>query len=287
MAVVVATRLLLADINHDFADSLFSHGFYREAVSEYRRYLLDADRATDTALLKLGLSLAVSGSLPEAAEVMHQVSELSPRLAQPSLLALAGFYVRAGELARARVEVSDLLLFVSDSAERHALRAHRAWIALQEHDFRSAHADLFEANRASTLGDDSPGGYRSSAVAVLLSSLVPGIGEIYAGQVGTGLLSFLVTASTGAATYWSVRSGDWATAAMIFSVLFLRFYNGSRRNAADFVDEYNDRRAQAFAARVIAEQRLQPDWFQGVRALTRPGFPEETESALTRRPSPP
>ncbi len=283
--IIIATGLLRADANHEFADSLFNYGFYREAATEYRRYSVNAGRTADTALLKLGLSLAASGSLPEAAEVLRRVSDLSPHLAQPSLLALAGFYVRAGQLASARVEISDILLFASDSAERHVLYADRAWIALQEHDFGLAQADLLKTNRALSLATNAPSAHRSSTLAVALSSLLPGAGEIYAGQLGHGLLAFLATAGTGFATYQSARENDWVTATVLFSALFLRFYNGSRRNALDFVEDYNDRRDREFVSRVVVEQRLQPDWFRGVRPLTGPNFPQERESAPVCQPA--
>lgn len=286
--VIIVIGLGLANVNHHFADSLFRYGFYREAVSEYRRCLLDTNSSADTVLLlKLGLSLAASGSLSEATEVLHRVADITPRLAQPSLLALAGFNVRAGKLAQARLETSDLLLFTVDSADRSALYAARAWLALREHDFDAAYSDLSKMDCTLNPVVPSPRGYRSPTLAAALSSLVPGTGEVYAGQVGPGLLSMLVTALTGAATYWSARSGDWVTAAVIFSTMFLRFYNGSRRNALDFVNEHNRRREQEFAAQIIATRCLQPDWFRGIRPLTDPGFPMETESAPARRPTPP
>ncbi|MBM3314798.1 tetratricopeptide repeat protein [candidate division WOR-3 bacterium] len=274
---------------HALGDSLFRHGLYAEAAGEYRRCLLGVAQpaAPDTAWLRLGLSLAASGSLTDAADALHRAADLNPELARPALLALSGFYVRAGSPGQARLELSDLLLFTGDSAARAGLHQARAWLSLQERDLDAAQADLRLAGHATAAGAlaSGPGhGRCSPTLATVLSSFIPGTGEIYSGRPVAGLLSLLVTGSTGFATYWSVRSGDWVTGVVLFSTLFLRFYNGSRRNAAEFAAEHNARILRNCADSLSLEYRLAPDWFEGVRWLTGPDYPPgaETESLPTR-----
>ena len=273
-------------------DSLFVHGYYQEAALEYQRQLAQSDLAdsSDRALLylKLGLALGAAGDVSAASEPLRTVSDLNPDMGTKAQLALAGFYARESAYARARVELSDLLLFASDSSTRAELYSWLGWLALQEQDLMTAAQCYEKAGRthlAEAVRHIPQSGMKNENLALLLSSLVPGTGEVYAGQPLTGVLSFMVTGTCAGGVILAARSDDWLTAAIIFTTLFFRFYNGSRTNAVDFCQQFNRNRLRSRIDQLTTKHRLEPDWwcprtgtlrFEGVRGLVGPVFPRPT-----------
>jgi len=253
-------------------DSLLKHGFNNEAAREFRRslYLSDSgDAVVGLTRLKLGLSLAAGGQLPDAAEELRAAGRLVPNLTEPGQTALAGLYARRGRYYLAQLELSDLLVFTRDSARRTSLNAAIGWLHLQQEDISSA-ADNFEkadmSEVASSLRSTGREPRRSPFAAAILSTFVPGSGEVYAGRPGTGLLAFVVTAGSLVWAVAAARNDDWVSASVIVSTLFWRFYNGSRTNAAAFADDFNAasrRRRVAGLSRRLAE----PEWFKGTDSL--------------------
>jgi tetratricopeptide (TPR) repeat protein len=212
---------------------------------------------------KLGLSLAASGQLQAAAQELSAAGRLNPDLAEPSQTALAGFYAQHKRYDLAAFELSDLLVFTRDSARRAELNSAVGWLHLQEGDVTSA-ANCFDlAGRHDVAGDlrlAKVAAGRSPTLAAVLSSFVPGSGEIYAGRTGPGLLAFAITAGSLAWAVVAARGDDWVSASVIVSTLFWRFYNGSRANAVAFADQYNSAaRRQRITG--LADRLAEPDWY--------------------------
>jgi tetratricopeptide (TPR) repeat protein len=287
---------VLAAAPADLADRLFAAGEYASAATEYQR-LLFAETVEEPAVarLKLGLSLGAAEETGRAVDALRRAGEEKPDVSFEAGMAMAGLLVHDQRPERARLELLDLLIFTTDSARREELNAALAWLDLQE---LSVDAAVAGYNRAGL--DDVAAGVekltslprRSPAAAMLMSSIVPGSGEIYAGRTLTGLLSLLVTGSAAAGTYLAARSDDWVTATIVFSVLFLRFYNGSRYNATDFAGEFNRRQLEQGIARISAAHRLEPGWFEGICQRTGLACPAVFSSTLPKseksaRPAPP
>jgi TM2 domain-containing membrane protein YozV len=267
-------------------DSLLKHRFAAEAAQEFRRALWEnwgqslgaptSDSARDSprfpaglAHFKLGLSLAASGRLQGAAQELSTAGRLNADLAEPAQTALAGFYVQSKRYDLAAFELSDLLVFTRDSARRAELNSAVGWLRLQEADVTSA-ANCFDlAGRhdvASELRLAKGAAGRSPTLAAVMSSFVPGSGEIYAGRTGPGLLAFAITAGSLVWAVTAARSDDWVSASVIVSTLFWRFYNGSRANAVAFTDEHNAAsRRQRIAG--LSAQLAEPDWFSETESL--------------------
>jgi len=253
-------------------DSLLKHGFDAQAVQEFRRSLRladPADASSGLAHLRLGLSLAAGDRLFAAAEELRTAGRITPELAEPAQTALAGFYARSKRYDLATFELSDLLVFTRDSLRRASLNSAIGWLHLQEGDVASAAGNYDQAGMpdvAKSLRFAKAAPHRSSTLAAVMSSLVPGSGEVYAGRPGTGLLAFAVTAGSLAWAVFAARADDWVSASVIISTLFWRFYNGSRANAVAFTDEYN---SAARYRRITDLKSLaaEPDWFGGTDSL--------------------
>ncbi len=280
LATIISVSTDTDTFQSDLADSLFHQGLHSAAVTEYKRVLFAAEPGNTVLLqLKLGLSLGAAGEIERAAEVLQRAAEVSPDVSHETGLALAGLFVRNMELDRARLELFDLMVFTSDSARQAELHSGLAWIDLKQHLFSQAADNYRKAGQPDVALeldalDRVPG--RNPTLAVVLSSFVPGSGEVYAGRPGTGLLSLAVTGMSAVGVYYAARNDDWITASVVLSVFFLRFYNGSRRNASDFAEEFNQVQRSKRLDRLLAEKKLEPAWFQGIQELT----------GLTLAPSP-
>ena len=248
-------------------DSLLKHGFGIEAIQEFRRSLWFSnsdDASAGLTRLRLGLGLATVNQLPAAAEELRAAGRLNPDLAEPAQTALAGFYARRNRYDMAGFELSDLLVFTRDSARRASLQSAIGWLRLQEGDLASAASSYEEAGMpevASTLRSEPGGPRRNPTVAAVMSSFMPGSGEIYAGRPVTGLLAFVVTAGSLVWAVTAAKNDDWVSASVIVSTLFWRFYNGSRANATAFADEFNAASRRRRVAR-LSGQLAEREWFR-------------------------
>jgi TM2 domain-containing membrane protein YozV len=253
-------------------DSLLNHGFNAEAVQEFRRslWLSDSvDTSTGRMHLRLGLSLAAENQVFAAAEELRAAGRIAPDLAEPAQTALAGYYAHGERYDLAAFELSDLLVFTRDSIRRTSLNAAIGWLRLQEGDVASAASSYDLAGRRDVanvlrLADVAP--HRSPTLAAVLSSFIPGSGEMYAGRPGTGLLAFAVTAGSLAWAVVAAKSDDWVSASVIVSTLFWRLYNGSRANAVAYANDYNSAERHRRIAS-LAHQTKEPDWFRGTDSL--------------------
>jgi tetratricopeptide (TPR) repeat protein len=254
---------------------LLQHRFFREAAGEYRRALfLLADTAAGyegAGTFRLGLSLGASGDLAGAAAAFQKAADIDPALRMKSLKALAGFWARRGDYDRSRLELSDLLLFTSDSQARASLSHDIGWLDLQMHAVTSAATSFERAGDTLTAsgirGLGRLHGRKNTTAAMLMSSLIPGSGEVYAGRPLPGLLGLGVTGASAVGTWLTARSGDWVGASVILSVFFLRFYNGSRQNAAAFSEEFNERLLRRRVAELTQSTIAEPDWFGDMREI--------------------
>ncbi len=287
-------------------DSLLKHRFAAEAAQEFRRALWENwgqslgaptsdvpgapwERAAwdssrfpaGLAHFKLGLSLAASGQLQAAAQELSAAGRVNPDLAEPSQTALAGFYAQRRRYDLAAFELSDLLVFTRDSVRRAELNSAVGWLHLQEGDVTSA-ANCFDlAGRPDVAGDlrlAKVATGRSPTLAAVLSSFVPGSGEIYAGRTGPGLLAFAITAGSLAWAVVAARGDDWVSASVIVSTLFWRFYNGSRANAVAFADEHNAASRRRHIA-ALSAQLAEPNWFSETESLL--GYRLRPDTATT------
>jgi len=84
-----------------------------------------------------------------------------------------------------------------------------------------------------------------------IATILPGSGQIYAGDWGNGVNALLINAATGYLFVNDVLNHQYLIA--IFNSLFLfeRFYSGNRSNAEKSAKKYNERKNQLFAAKIL------------------------------------
>jgi hypothetical protein len=257
-AVVLAAALAL--LPGSTGDRLYELGLFGDAATEYLRELHAGVADSELVRIKLGFSLAAAGETERAAAELRMAVEGGGGTVA-ALSALAGMFAGQGRYERARGELADLAAFVPEHG-RNAIGLRLAWLELLCSDLPAARLRYIAFGRpdlAARLERSPP--RRSPELAIALSSLLPGAGEFYAGRAGRGLLSLVVTGAGAAGTWYAARSGDWVSAGIVFSIFFLRFYQGSRANAADQVDAFNRAALENYVARLAADADAEPDWF--------------------------
>ena len=275
LVALLITQSVPASECRRLADSLLAHGYYEPAANEYRRALFlvgDRPALRDSLNFHLGLALGASGRSVAAARALHSVSSRESDLRTGAGLALAGIYHADGDDESARLEVTCALLTSSDTAERSRLNYAAGWLDLQQLQFTSSAAAFELAGqtdlaRRARLTSSLPG-RRSPTASLLMSAILPGSGEAYAGNPGRGLISLLTVGAAAAGVCWAARSDDWVSAAAVFSALFLRFYDGAIRNAARRTENFNRDLMRHRAKEITQEAATEPDWLRGDRLQT-------------------
>lgn len=86
---------------------------------------------------------------------------------------------------------------------------------------------------------------KKESVALWLSSLLPGTGQIYAGQTGDGLTSLGLHAMGLGAAVWAAVQGYWITAWLGAALVVQRIYMGGRERAVELVQKRNRLKKEA------------------------------------------
>jgi len=231
------------------ADSLYAIGEFDAAALEYKRLLYFASRSggkADSAEevrseVKLALALYRNGEKAEADSILYALDGALVHMVRAVLL------VEEGDPFLAAHAVNE------ETQEALGAPAHRlrGWAYLEAGDYAQAAEEFRRA------GEDS----LAAAVAVLTKrrrplrlknprtarflSLLPGLGEAYAGRPLFGLWAFAVNAGDTYLVVNAVLRGHYVDAFLVYTFLWQRFYSGSMANASRFAREYNERRTAA------------------------------------------
>jgi len=268
-----AEELTLTDAGQlAFARELFGRGEFFKAVLEYERlvHFFPESPLADDAALGVGLAYDGAGNYGVAAATYRQFladfpsSDLVPkaRLALGRSLALGRGY------ADARLELDGL---AAESPPLETSGRARILVGLTylptwdlesaEGEFARAAAD-FPGEPEGTLGDElariaarrtelprvSPG------FASLASALVPGLGQVIAGDFWDGVLALTTNALWVGATWWAAEEGELPAAALA-GFIGAGFYLGNVYNAGQAAEEANRRAVAALAGEITLEVR--------------------------------
>jgi len=93
--------------------------------------------------------------------------------------------------------------------------------------------------------------YRSPKLAKIFSTILPGSGQIYAGNWRNGINALLINVATGYLFINDIFNREYFDA--IFNTLFIfeRFYSGNRFNAEESAKKYNYRINKSFLDRIL------------------------------------
>jgi len=255
-----------------FAEELFGRGEFFKAVLEYERLLhfFPSSPLADDAAFGIGLAYDGAGEYGVASSTYRQFladfpsSDLIPKVR----LALGRSLALGRDYADARLELEGL---ASESPPQPSSGRARILCGLTylptwelesaEGEFAQAAAD-FPGEPEGALGDTlaeiaarrtelprvNPG------FASLASALVPGLGQVIAGNFWDGVLALTTNALWVGATWWAAEEGELPAAALA-GFIGAGFYLGNVYNAGQAAEEANRRAVAALAGEITLEVR--------------------------------
>jgi tetratricopeptide (TPR) repeat protein len=245
------------------ADSLFENGRYYDAATEYQRFLFRYSQSSDSTdssgascgsvrpiRLKLARAYARGGEMDKAEALLSESPSSGDSAEWSARFDLATGYLEQKDYASAQSELFNLMTITRDSARRRTLSHEDGWLSVETGDFGQA-ADEFARARDSALAAECrrltrlPA--RDPGLAMLASTVIPGSGELYDGNVRLGLSSLAVNAAVIAGVVYCADRRFYLDAALLASLLFGRFYSGSRSNAYELAQDFNERIRQQAA----------------------------------------
>ncbi|HDR06284.1 MAG TPA: hypothetical protein ENN88_01480 [Candidatus Coatesbacteria bacterium] len=255
-----------------FARELLGRGEFFKAVLEYERLLhfFPTSPLADEAAFGVGLAYDGAGEYAAAGAAYrqfladHPASGLVPRvrLALGRSLALGRDYANARQELESlagesppletsgRARILSGLTFLPTwelaSAETEFLRAAGDFSGEPEGELGAELARV--AARRTELPRVSPG------FASLASAVVPGLGQVIAGNLWDGVLALTANALWVGAAWWAAEEGEFAAAALA-GLLGAGFYLGNVYNAGQAAEEFNRRAAAALAAEIALAVR--------------------------------
>ena len=248
---------------HRYAEQLFESGDYQAARRAYKRLLFYHPDTSlrDTADYRVAQSY-YHQNLPELAERhFREFSALYPNspLRFQSQLMLGQLHFDAEKYALARTMLFELLNRSKDVEIITAAHYLRGWCYVHTSDWNKAitefrRADAAEINRserekarqlANTVLNETPLSLKSLEIAGWLSTIIPGSGQLYTGNVKEGIFAAAVTGTFIYLAADAVRERRYVDCAGI-SLVGWHFYWGNRTDAQRLATEYNEQREQAF-----------------------------------------
>ncbi len=246
-----------------YAEQLFESGDYQAARRAYKRLLFyhPDTPLRDTADYRIAQSY-YHQNLPELAERrFREFSAIHPNspLRFQSQLMLGQLHFDAEKYALARTMLFELLNRSKDVEVIAAAHYLRGWCYVHTSDWNKAitefrRADAAEINRserekarqlADTVLNETPLSLKSLEMAGWLSTIIPGSGQLYTGNVKEAIFSAAVTGTFIYLAADAVRERRYVDCAGI-SLVGWHFYWGNRTDARRLATEYNEQREQEF-----------------------------------------
>ncbi|MCY3740984.1 MAG: tetratricopeptide repeat protein [Candidatus Poribacteria bacterium] len=251
-----------ADLQYRYAEQLFESGDYRAARLAYKRLqFYDPDTEfRDIADYRIAQSYYYQNEATRAEGLFRKFSAIHPNspLRFQSQLMLGQLHFDAGAYSLARRTLFELLHTTSDPEVVEAAHYLRGWCYIHTTDWNKAISELRQVGISQTgehrgkkareladiLLEKTPLPAKSPQVADLLSTVVPGSGQLYAGKIREGLLAAALNGTFIYLAVDAIRERRYVDCVGI-SLIGWRFYWGNRTDARRFTTEYNAHHEQA------------------------------------------
>ena len=246
-----------AEQQYRYAEQLFESGDYQAARREYKRLLFyqPDTELTDVVNYRIAQSYYYQNEPDRAERLFHEVSAIHPNspLRFQSQLMLGQLHFDAGEYSQARSSLFELLHTSTEPEVVAAAHYLRGWCYIHTTDWNKAISELrqvntsqmgvFRAKKANELADtllaETPLPSKSPQVAGWLSTVVPGSGQFYVGNIKEGVLAAALSGTFIYLAVDAIRDRRYIDCAGI-SLVGWRFYWGNRMGAQQLASEYNE-----------------------------------------------
>ena len=248
------------------ADDFFTADFYEEAITEYQRYIFFNDRVREVsyAYYKIGLAYRNMRNLEKSSDAFELSAHVafSDTAKDKRKIDIAVNCIAGGEYSKAKFILLRLVAFSGVPEIRRKASLFLGVAHLYCYEWESAKDALevyfrYEKNEEagyivdSLLIDAENIKYKSPTTARWLSTFVPGTGQMYAGNAGSGINALVLN---GANIYWIIYKllkEQYGNAYLIYFFLFRRYYMGNIYNARKEAREYNRRINEQTAEKIF------------------------------------
>ena len=241
----------------------FAYGNYDAAITEYRRFLFfhPDDERIGEAYHNCGLAYRAQGLWTEAITAlriaMHHAtddeskSEYQLTLAV-TLIALQDYDLAQLELIKVTLRSPSAMLyrralFLRAVAYTYQFRWDEAREVLKNWSTDERLDKLFDA------AINTP--RKSVSFARVLSTILPGAGQVYAGNWRSGLNALFLNGGAGFLTVDAALDGYYTDALLWGGLVFWRYYRGNTFRARQAAEQFNQQRTQEAAEAIL--HRLQ------------------------------
>jgi TolA-binding protein len=253
----------------EFGRSLFDAGEYYRAIGELQRFLFFQPQhpLAPEAQLTIGLAYFCGERWLQAFEVFRRVTRAAP---DPAIRAEAALWMaetraHGGDQEEARRLYLELIRQYPESAIAPRAAYLIGWSYLRRRQWTEAREAFVQidaqspyrasAERIAAALDPPPElPYRSPTVAQILSTLLPGTGQIYTGHTLDGLIGLGVHGAMIAGTTGAAMAGLQG-AAGIGAFFTWGFYRSQMANAANSARDFNTQAEERFIGQVAAQER--------------------------------
>lgn len=268
---VLAVALLLlcgsAAIAEESPLSIASHfvelGNYDAAITEYKRYLFfqpDHPRAAET-YRNIGLAYRAQGLWMEAIAAMRTaVQHASDREKKSEYqLDLAVTLIATESYGLAQLELIKVMMRGPSTPFYRRVLFLQAVAYIYQYRWKEAHEILRDYTRDKQLAIlvenavNQP--QKSTRVAKMLSAIIPGAGQVYAGSWRDGINALVLNSVIGFLVVDTVLDGHYLDAVSWGGAIFVRYYRGNIFHAGEAVKQFNLQKSRRTSEALL--QRLQ------------------------------
>ena len=248
----------------DLADRFFDLGFYEEAITEYKRYILFNAPSGEAsyAYYKIGLSLRKEHKLKESLQALEASVQaaISDSIREERKIDIAVTYIAEGRYDKAKFILLKLISFsnISETRRKASLFLGVAHIYCYEWElardalrgyFKEGGNAVFAHTVDTLLSSAEKMNYKSTTTAKRLSTFLPGTGQMYTGNVGDGINALLLNGANIYFIVYKLLKEEYGNAYLIYFFLFRRYYFGNiyyaRKGAVDYNRRLNEQTADS------------------------------------------
>ncbi len=231
----------------DLGDYLAGKGQYFEAITEYQRQLYFRDyESRDALLLKMARAYYAGGqNYPAAVQLVDQITDSERSIHdREALVLLARIYWEIYDYAAMR-NVLDFLQANYADIDPREIQYIKTWtyIYSAEWDTAIVYLEHLEGTSDRALIEDirkvQKLPQKSKKLAITLSKIVPGSGQLYAGDYKNTALSLGLVGSITASMIWNITQQAYFVAAVKYMFLYSRYARGSLKHLAEKIDRDN------------------------------------------------
>jgi len=262
------------DLALELGDWLLDSGCYEDAITEYKRFIFFNHKSDNIsyAYYKIGLAYRNENNWTESLDALQQAIQTaaSDSLRDERKIALAVTFIANGNYSAAEFELLKVELFSKFESLRNKaafLRGISTLYSFKWDESRNAFNKYFDDTTTignqvdSLLATSQHLNYKSPSFAKLLSTILPGAGQIYVGDWRNGINALAINMATGYVLVDALLEHRYNDAIFSFLWLFQRYYLGNRQHAEEIAQNHNLHLNQLLADRILQNLLLCRDEF--------------------------